>query len=87
MATNLHVPQRLEGESFDAYRRRRVASQRVARMVLAGHALARPDHIGSSRRHAVKALGGIRQYKRAQYLRRYPDYAARHPAMAANRRS
>jgi hypothetical protein len=86
MSGNLHAPERFEGESFQDYRRRRIASKRVTRMVLAGQ-LARPDHIGSRRGHAIKALGGIRQYKRAQYLRRYPDYAGKHPAITQRKGS
>ncbi len=64
--SNLHTPERLPGESFDEYRARRAESHRAVRMVrkLVGY---RPSAERTNRRAGVKAAGGIRQYKRAQY--------------------
>lgn len=74
--TNLHTPERLPGESFDKYRERRAASRRAAsrraRGIVVGQIVARDRPLRSNRdqRTAVKAAGGIRQYKRQQYRAR-----------------
>lgn len=59
----LHTPERLEGEGFDAYKARRVLSKQAVKKMMAGE---RIDHIGHNRRPAIKAAGGIRQWKRAR---------------------
>lgn len=70
--TNLHTPERLPGESFDKYRERRAASRRAIRGIVVGQIVARDRPLRSNRdqRTAVKAAGGIRQYKRQQYRAR-----------------
>lgn len=68
--SNIHTPERLPGESFEDYKARRV----VSRAINEGHAKGAPlpdkRATGANRRHATKAAGGIRQYKRAQYAMR-----------------
>lgn len=76
--------QRHENESFAAYKQRRAADQKHTERVLRG-VLIQPI-AGTNRRHRVKAAGGIRQFKRAQYPQSYPGYADRHGLSGWSRR-
>lgn len=76
---HMHQPERGANESQQEYRARRAASQRAAARVVRGELV--DNHIGHSRRLRVKAVGGIRQFKRLRYLANHPGYAERHPGM------
>lgn len=66
MLLNVHVPERLEGESVDAYHTRRRWSKQFAGQttVLTAYPMRhRVDAMRAARRKAVRAIG-IRQYKK-----------------------
>lgn len=63
---NLHVPERLDGETVQAYRLRRKWSKTIAAaqpVITPAHLGHRTDALRKSRRDFVKAVG-IRQFKR-----------------------
>lgn len=63
-------PARLEGESMQAYRKRREYNKRRARRALHGFAYVYPRNRKSlfraMRRKEIKAAGGFRQFKRGK---------------------
>ena len=63
---NVHVPQRLEGESMAEYRERQHMSRRLQQrtpLISAGRQMQAPDH-KKLRRKAVKQVG-VRQLKKS----------------------
>ena len=64
MQANVHTPQRLDGESLDQYRARRAVSKLSQKPGRNLTALGIYWITGKQRRSAVKAAGGIRQFKR-----------------------
>lgn len=62
MERNVHTPERLAGETQEAYRERRRESRRRANQMRFGVPVRM--HFGHGRRPAIKAAGGIRQFKK-----------------------
>lgn len=79
MQSNLHAPERLASEPFALYRERRAQSHRAVRSALAGRYVL-IDQKDPGLREAVKAAGGIRQFKRQTYRARHVGYGLRQQA-------
>ena len=62
MQVNIHTPERKPTESQQEYRQRQRLSKESAKLVR----LVKVSHAKFGHRHAVKAAGGIRQYKKAK---------------------
>jgi len=79
-----HVPERLEGESFEAYQSRREWSRTINRLMRNGTSNGVTfTRAKRERRAAIKAAGSFRQFKRQQYEKR--SLAAFHKGMEAAR--
>ena len=70
MKANIHTPERLAGESMEAYRERRSLSQLRANPARFVHVNGRNgpwrNSENNQRRRNVAYAGGIRQYKKAR---------------------
>lgn len=64
---NLHIPQRLEGESFSAYRQRRQRSHNAAYYLQRGRPVhdAKAPEWRKQRRLAIRQMG-LRQFNKAR---------------------